>query len=113
MQAVSDILSNTPPKVGAPTAPRNKKLQEVTHELVGSVFYGTLLKTMRASEMKGKYGHGGRGEEVFGAQLDQALAEQTGKATRGGVADAIYQRLAGQQNRMDGVFQPLPIDGKK
>ena len=58
-------------------------------EVVGTVFYGTLLKTMRASNLKGQYGHGGRGEEVFQAQLDQTLADQAGQAASFNLAD-IY-----------------------
>lgn len=103
MQSVAEILSGPVAQPPDKSAPRNKELDEVTRMLVGSVFYGTLLKTMRASEMKGKYGHGGRGEEVFGAQLDAMLAERAGKGTRGGLAEALYKHLNRQQRQISGA----------
>lgn len=81
------------------------KLKEITRQLVGSVFYGTLLKNMRASSLRGEIGHGGRGEEVFGAQLDGLLAERAGSATRGGLADQLYKHLEHQQELINQLRQ--------
>ena len=77
-----------------------QRLRDVTERIVGQVFYGAMLKTMRESPMKGKYGHGGRVEEAFGAQLDAILAERMGKGTRRGLADTLYDALKGQQERI-------------
>lgn len=67
------------------------RLRETTGQIVGSLFYGTLLKSMRDSELKGEYGHGGRGEEVFSAQLHGVFAERLGAASsRHGLADVLY-----------------------
>jgi len=79
---------------------RGEALRTTTRELVGSVFYGTLLKTLRNSALKGPIGHGGRGEEAFGAYLDGILAQRMGRATQGGVADLLYAHLSPQQERM-------------
>ncbi len=81
----------------ASDSPDLKKLRDTAEHLVGNVFYGTLLKAMRESSLQGKYGHGGRGEEVFNAQLDQVLAERMGKASHGGLADSIYNTMKKQQ----------------
>ena len=40
-------------------------LRERVGEIVGQVFFGTLLKQMQASKFKTDYFRGGRGEEVF------------------------------------------------
>lgn len=82
---------------------KQPELRELTGKIVGSVFYGTMLKAMRNSSLKGKYGHGGRGEEVFGAQLDSLMAEKLGQRTNGGVAEALFQHLAPQQERIEAV----------
>ena len=74
-----------------------QRLKEATGQIVGSVFYGTLLKSMRDSELKGAYGHGGRGEEVFAAQLHGIWAERMGEASNGGLTDVLYRRLEHQQ----------------
>ena len=75
-------------------SPDEKKLREVIGKVVGSVFYGTLLRAMRDSTIQGKYGHGGRGEEVFSAQLHDILAERMGTATRNGLNEGIYRSLS-------------------
>jgi Rod binding domain-containing protein len=77
------------------------KLRDAADQVVGSVFYGTLLRTMRSSQLKGPYGHGGRGEEIFGAQLDQVLAERSGRARGYGLTEAVVRQLAEQQFRVD------------
>jgi Rod binding domain-containing protein len=77
-----------------------QRLKEATGQIVGSVFYGTLLKSMRESELKGAYGHGGRGEEVFAAQLHGMWAERMGEASNGGLTDVLYRRLEHQQRLM-------------
>jgi len=77
-----------------------QRLKEATGQIVGSVFYGTLLKSMRDSELKGAYGHGGRGEEVFAAQLHGMWAERMGEASNGGLTDVLYRRLEHQQRLM-------------
>lgn len=68
-------------------------LRQTACKLVGEVFYGTLLRQYRSMSPKAKYGHGGRGEEIFQGQLDQIFAERAGSRTRGGLADAIVQRF--------------------
>jgi hypothetical protein len=71
-----------------------RRLRSSAKELVGQVFYGTLLRQMRSSSLKGAYGHGGRGEEVFAAQLDEVIAARAGRARRNNLTDAIVERYA-------------------
>lgn len=89
---MNTILTENPGGLSAAATAR-ARLRQAADELVGEVFYGTLLRQMRASPMKGKYGHGGRGEEVFQAQLDQQLATRAGRARGGTVADALVARF--------------------
>ncbi len=85
-----------------------QRLKEATGQVVGSVFFGTLLKSMRDSELKGQYGHGGRGEEVFAAQLHGMWAERMGEASKGGLTDLLYRRLEHQQQLISGSRRPEP-----
>lgn len=79
------------------------RLKDVAGKIVGSVFYGTMLKAMRESTLNGPYGHGGRGEEAFAPQLHGILAERMGSQTKGGLADALYARLEKQQRLMSNL----------
>ncbi len=86
------------------------RLRRAAGEVVGTTFYGTLLKSMRESDWKGKYGHGGRGEEVFSAQLHGVLAERLGTAQRRGLPEALYSRLEKQQRLVSRTGAP-PLQG--
>ncbi len=62
-------------------------------EFVGTVFYGTLLREMQRSSLKGPYFHGGRGEDAFQGQLGLELAERMGRAPGDPMAEAVYRSL--------------------
>ncbi len=73
------------------------KLAELRHaaeQLVGITFFQTLLQSAHNSTLKGEYGHGGRGEEMFTAQLDVVFAERAAESSRFGLVDEIYARMA-------------------
>ena len=80
---------------GSGKAQGPEALRKRADEFVGMFFYGTLLKGVREHRLtNSKLGFGGRGEEAFGAQLDQELAQRAGKATHTGLTDAIVRQLA-------------------
>jgi len=94
-------MESLTPIASSPSPPEHPGLRKAIDQLVGSVFYGAMLRSLRASTMKGDYGHGGRGEEVFQAQLDQIIAERAGQSQRYSLNNAIYERLAQQQSRIE------------
>ena len=78
---------------GASLEQRQAMLHQAANEMVGVTFFGEMLKMARNSKLKGAYGHGGRGEEVFGGQLDQELARRAGIGMKNSFSEAIYNRL--------------------
>ncbi len=93
--------SATPSAFDAARRKADATLRTVADQVVGSVFYGTLLRQLRASTLQGPYGHGGHGERVFQAQLDQALAEQAGQARTFDLSAALVRDLVKQQTHVD------------
>lgn len=69
----------------------DEELRTVFRQFVGEAFYGQLLQSMRKTVGKPAYFHGGRGEEVFQAQLDQQLAQQMAEATGDTIADPMFE----------------------
>jgi hypothetical protein len=63
-------------------------------EFVGLTFFAPMLKQASESKLKGKYGHGGRGEEVFRGQLNELLAQRIGESGRFGLVDELFKRLS-------------------
>lgn len=81
-------------RAARPTTPRQRQLKEAVDEAVGSIFFGEVFKRMRESKLKGPYGHGGRGEEIFSAQLHETLAKRMSHQANFRINDALYARLA-------------------
>ena len=100
MKAETVSFPTTPP---ATSHPKRRELEELTGQIVGRVFLGTLLAQMRSSSFKGKYGHGGRGEEVFAGQLDGIIAERAGGSLKSGLGKALLNHLAKQQDRLQAM----------
>lgn len=71
-------------------------LRSVIDEAIGTTFFEPLLKTAHNSVLKGKYGHGGRGEEVFQGQLDVELSRCMGRGIKTDLGEALYRKLARQ-----------------
>ena len=87
---------------GAAASARNgvRRLEETIGRIVGRMFYGTLMQQMRDSTLKGSFGHGGRGEEIFAAQLHGLLAERMGVADRDAIGKVLISSLRPQQERV-------------
>jgi hypothetical protein len=73
-----------------PQPANDTELREAFQDFVGQTFYGQLFKTMRQSVGKPAYFHGGRGEEVFQAQLDQILAERMAESSAESFTGPMY-----------------------
>jgi len=91
---VTSVNPGTTDAAAAARQQRLAKLRRTVNEVVGVTFFGQMLKMARDSTFKGSYGHGGRGEEIFAAQLDMELAQRAGGAMNNSLSDAIYERLA-------------------
>ncbi len=68
-------------------------LRDLVGDFVGNVFYGTLLRELQNSTIKGKYLHGGRGEDVFRGQLNMELAKRMGRAPNDPIANHMHAAL--------------------
>ncbi len=80
-----------------------RDLREVVNGVVGSVFLEPMMRTQRSSVLQGEVGHGGRGEQVFQAQLDNALIERSSASPQFPVSEALYDRLIEAARRRQSV----------
>ena len=69
-----------------------QEVQKTFRMFVGEAFFGQMLKAMRSTQGKPAYFHGGRAEEVFRGQLDQALAEVMTEASADTIADPMFRQ---------------------
>jgi len=94
---VSDAVNRLnldPTSVGGVSPERRRAiLRQAVDEMIGVTFYAPMLGMARNNALKGEIGHGGRGEEIFAAQLDMELARRVGQAGRNSLSEAVYSRL--------------------
>jgi len=57
------------------------------------MLYSPLVKMARDNPFKSELGHGGRGEEIFRAQLDMELVRRASTRAGGSLSDSLYERL--------------------
>ncbi len=91
--AVGGTAAGASEAQGGKSASPDADLRGIVGEFVGNVFYGTLLRQMEQTTIKGKYMHGGRGEEVFQSQLHMEYAKRLGRAPGDPIADRIYESM--------------------
>lgn len=69
-----------------------KEVQETFRKFVGESFFGQLMKSMRSTQGKPAYFHGGHAEEVFQSQLDQTLAQEMTASSADKIADPMFRQ---------------------
>ena len=69
----------------------DSELRKNFTQFVGETLFGSMLATMRKSVGKPAYMHGGRTEEVFQKQLDQAMVEELTEASAESIANPMYE----------------------
>jgi hypothetical protein len=90
----SQLPATAPPRVSEIHAKSQSQgeLRERFTQFVGEAFFGQMIKAMRSTVGKPAYFHGGRAEEVFQGQLDQALAEHLTEASASRFAEPMFER---------------------
>lgn len=78
----------------APQVPQQDEAREVFDQFVGETFFGQMIASMRKTQGKPAYFHGGRAEEVFQGQLDQLMTEHLTEATAGSFSGPMYDLFA-------------------
>ncbi len=75
----------------------NPALRKAFDQFVGETFYGQMLQAMRKSQSKPAYFNGGRAEEVFSQQLDQALTKKLAETNANKLSGPMYQLFTQQR----------------
>jgi hypothetical protein len=85
--------ANAPIGAGQPLSKSagGERLREAFTQFVGETFYGQMIKAMRSTVGKPAYFDGGRAEEVFRGQLDQALAEHMTEASADRFTEPMFR----------------------
>ncbi len=68
--------------------------REAASQFLADLFYAPLLAEMRKTPFGREFAHGGRGEDVFGEQLDQRLGEAVARRDHSGLTARLAQGLA-------------------
>lgn len=67
--------------------------RQAAEQLVSQLFFAPMLAEMRQLPFGKDFGNGGRGEEVFGEQLDQRLADRAAASDSSGLVAHLARKL--------------------
>jgi Rod binding domain-containing protein len=111
----SQLMTRRMKQLAARGADQKEQASKAAQQFVSTALVMPMLKQMRSSTFKSEYFHGGHGEDAFGPQLDQILADRIvqrmstpqqdstdGPARQGlGLVDAVYRRILRQTDQAD------------
>ncbi|MDR3233394.1 MAG: rod-binding protein [Planctomycetaceae bacterium] len=73
------------------------RFRELLHQFVGQTLFGQMLKSMRATQEKNPYFHGGRAEEIFQGQLDMQLTDEMTRASSKTISEPMYKLMTAKK----------------
>lgn len=82
--------SEKPASLDDPNA-SSSELQEAFTDFVGQTLFGSMLSSMRKTQGKPAYMHGGRTEEVFQQQLDQHIVQDMTESSADTIATPMFE----------------------
>ena len=77
----------------SPKDATEKQFRELLHQFIGQTLIGQMLKSMRATQEKNPYFHGGQAEEIYQSMLDMELTDQMTKATSKTLSEPMYKLM--------------------
>jgi Rod binding domain-containing protein len=72
---------------------REKQFRELLHQFIGQTLFGQMLKSMRATQEKNPFFHGGQAEEIYQSMLDMELTDEMTKATSKTLSEPMYKLM--------------------
>jgi hypothetical protein len=85
----------SPGEQSSPTSPggRGGKAYEAAQDLVSITFVLPMFAQAREEPFKSDLFHGGQGEKLFGARLDEIMADRVTRSMRLPMVDAVYRKI--------------------
>jgi len=87
------------PKTETIADAQDKQFRELLHQFIGQTLIGQMLKSMRTTQEKNPYFHGGHAEEMYQSLLDMELTDQMTKATSRTLSEPMYKLMKAPQVR--------------
>jgi Rod binding domain-containing protein len=98
-------------ELGRKVAPDDRRqIRRAALQLASTLFFQPLLQEMRKLSADAKFAHGGRGEDVFGQQLDLRIADTVAASDAGGMTGWIAKQLERSQARRTAAAVENAID---
>lgn len=72
---------------------QEQEFREVFHKFVGTTVFGQMLKSMRQTQSKPAFFHGGHAEEIFQGQLDNAIVDKMTSATSNSMTNGMFKQM--------------------
>jgi Rod binding domain-containing protein len=79
--------------ISPPVKANDQQFRDLLHQFIGQTLFGQMLKSMRASQEKNPYFHGGQAEEIYQSMLDMEFTDEMTKATSKTLSDPMYKLM--------------------
>ena len=80
-------------KTESPADATEKQFRELLHQFIGQTLFGQMLKSMRATQEKNPFFHGGQAEEIYQSMLDMELTDQMTQSTSRTLSEPMYKLM--------------------
>ena len=81
------------PQTETPAAANDKQFRDLLHQFIGQTLFGQMLKSMRATQEKNPFFHGGQAEEIYQSLLDMELTDQMTQSTSKTLSEPMYKLM--------------------
>ena len=81
------------PKPETAAEANDKQFRELLHQFIGQTLFGQMMKSMRATQEKNPYFHGGNAEDIYQSMLDMEFTDQMTKATSKTLSEPMYKLM--------------------
>ena len=81
------------PKTESTATTEDPRFRELLHQFIGQTLFGQMLKSMRATQEKNPFFHGGNAEDIYQSMLDMELTDQMTKATSKTLSEPMYKLM--------------------
>jgi len=90
---------DVPEQPKSATGTEDPRFRELLHQFIGQTLFGQMLKSMRATQEKNPFFHGGQSEEIYQSLLDMELTDQMTQATSKTLSEPMYKLMKAPKMR--------------
>ena len=91
--SVATRFDRAEPQTESLAEANEKQFRELLHQFIGQTLFGQMLKSMRSTQEKNPFFHGGQSEEIYQSLLDMELTDQLTQSSSRTISEPMYKLM--------------------